>query len=234
MIQLVLLRHGESISNRDKYFTGWNDVALSHRGEQEAERAGRLLKEAGCGFDMCFTSELRRATDTLHIVLSTMGLNGLTTQQSWRLNERHYGALEGVHRVNAIGKFGIWPVLGPQLRFTAIPPPLGPNDARCPGNQLRYSDVDKKELPLAESMQQTLIRVLPYWRETIVPEIQRGKRVLIVSHRHVLRSLMMQLDGLSVSQLMKLSIATGRPLVYDLDDKLGPVQHYYADRQSTQ
>ncbi|MDQ3185796.1 MAG: 2,3-bisphosphoglycerate-dependent phosphoglycerate mutase [Pseudomonadota bacterium] len=230
MIQLVLLRHGESISNRDGYFTGWNDVALSHRGEQEAERAGRLLKETGCEFDVCFTSELRRATDTLRIVLSAMGLNGLTVRQSWRLNERHYGALEGVHRINAIGKFGIWPVLSPQLRFTAFPPPLGPSDARCPGNQLRYSDVDKKELPLAESMQQTLSRVLPYWLETIVPEIQRGKRVLVVSHRHVLRSLMMQLDGLSVSQLMKLSIATGRPLVYDLDDKLGPVQHYYAEQ----
>ncbi|MDN5751989.1 MAG: 2,3-bisphosphoglycerate-dependent phosphoglycerate mutase [Nitrosospira sp.] len=228
MIQLVLLRHGESISNRDGYFTGWNDVALSHRGEQEAERAGRRLKEAGCEFDLCFTSELRRATDTLRIVLSTMGLDGLTIRQSWRLNERHYGALEGIHRINAIGKFGLWPVLGPQLQFTTYPPPLGLSDARCPGNQLRYSDVDKKELPLAESMQQTLSRVLPYWRETIVPEIQRGKRVLVVSHRHVLRSLMMQLDGLSVAQLMKLSIATGRPLVYDLDDKLGAVQHYYA------
>ncbi|SCY61248.1 2,3-diphosphoglycerate-dependent phosphoglycerate mutase [Nitrosospira sp. Nsp13] len=232
MIQLVLLRHGESISNRDGYFTGWNDVALSHRGEHQAEQAGRLLKEAGCEFDICFTSELRRATDTSRIVLSAMGLDGLTTRQSWRLNERHYGALEGVHRINAIGKFGIWPVLSPQLRFTAVPPPLGPDDARCPRNQPRYSDVDKNELPLAESMQQTHSRVLPYWQETIVPEILRGKRVLVVSHRHVLRSLMMQLDGLSVSQLMKLSIATGRPLVYNLDHELGPVQHYYADRQS--
>lgn len=230
MTQLVLLRHGESISNRDGYFTGWNDVALSQRGEHQAERAGHLLKEAGCKFDICFTSELRRATDTLRIVLSAMGLSRLAIRQSWRLNERHYGALEGVHRVNAVGKFGIWPVLGPQLRFTTLPPPLGPSDARYPGNQLRYSDVDKKELPLAESMQQTLFRVLPYWQETIVPEIQRGKRVLVVSHRHVLRSLMMQLDGLSVAQLMKLSIATGRPLVYDLNDKLGPVQRYYADQ----
>lgn len=229
MRQLVLLRHGESVSNRDGYFTGWNDVALSQRGEHQAERAGHLLKEAGCKFDICFTSELRRATDTSRIVLSAMGLNRLAIRQSWRLNERHYGALEGVHRVNAIGKFGIWPVLGPQLRFTTLPPPLGPGDARCPGNQLRYSDVDKEELPLAESMQQTFFRVLPYWQETIVPEIQRGKRVLVVSHRHVLRSLMMQLDGLSVAQLMKLSIATGRPLVYDLNDKLGPVQRYYAD-----
>jgi len=231
MTQLVLLRHGESISNRDGYFTGWNDVALSPRGEVEAERAGRLLKKAGCEFDMCFTSELRRATDTLHIVLSAMGLNGLTIQQSWRLNERHYGALEGIQRFSAIRKFGIWPILDSQLRFTAPPPPLDPSDVRCPGNQLRYSDIDKKELPLAESMQQTLLRMLPYWQETIVPEIQHGKRLLIVSHQHVLRALIMQLDGLSVAKLMTLSIATGRPLIYQLNDKLDPVQHYYADRQ---
>ena len=232
MIQLVLLRHGESVSNRDGYFTGWNDVALSQRGEHQAEQAGRLLKEMGCEFDICFTSELRRATDTSRILLSSMGLDRVTTRQSWRLNERHYGALEGVHRINAIGKFGIWPVLGSQLRFTAIPPPLRPDDARCPGNQLRYSDVDKNELPLSESMQQTFSRVLPYWHGTIAPELLRGKRVLVVSHRHVLRSLIMQLDGLSVSQLMKVTIATGRPLVYNLDHKLDPFQRYYADRRS--
>lgn len=234
MTQLVLLRHGESISNRDGHFTGWNDVALSRRGEQEAERAGLLLKETGCEFDMCFTSELRRATDTLRIVLSAMELNGLTIRQSWRLNERHYGALEGIHRFSAIRKFGIWPILGSQLRFTAIPPPLDPNDARYPGNQLRYSDIDKKELPFAESMQQAFLRVLPYWQETIMPEIQQGKRLLIVSHQHVLRTLMMQLDGLSIAQLMALSISTGRPLIYELDDKLNPVKHYYVDRQAEQ
>jgi 2,3-bisphosphoglycerate-dependent phosphoglycerate mutase len=234
MTQLVLLRHGESISNRDGCFTGWDDVALSHRGEQEAERAGLLLKETGCEFDMCFTSELRRATETLRIVLSAMGLNGLPIRQSWRLNERHYGALEGLSRFNAIRKFGIWPIRGSQLRFTASPPPLDPGDARYPGNQLRYSDIDKRELPLAESMQQTLSRVLPYWQEIILPEIKQGKRVLIVSHQHVLRTLIMQLDRLSVTQLMTLSIATGRPLVYELDDKLDPVQHYYADCQAAQ
>ena len=177
-------------------------LTLSHRGEQEAERAGLLLKETGCEFDMCFTSELRRATETLRIVLSAMGLNGLPIRQSWRLNERHYGALEGISRFNAIRKFGIWPILGSQLRFTASPPPLDPSDARYPGNQLRYSDIDKRELPLAESMQQTLSRVLPYWQEIILPEIKQGKRVLIVSHQHVLRTLIMQLDRLSVTQLI--------------------------------
>ena len=232
MIQLVLLRHGQSISNRNGYFTGWNDVALSQRGEQEAENAGLLLKKAGYEFDMCFTSELRRATDTLDIVLSTMGINEITIRRSWRLNERHYGRLEGVHRLSAIRKFGLWPILGTQLRFNAQPPPLDPSDSRCPGNQLRYSEIDKKELPLAESMHQTLLRVLPYWLETILPEIQHGKRVLIVSHQHILRTLMMKLDSSSVAKLMISSVATARPLVYELNNKLNPVRHYYIDSQA--
>lgn len=231
MVQLVLLRHGESISNRDGHFTGWNDVALSQRGEQEAVRAGRLLKEAGYEFDMCFTSELKRATDTLRIVLSVMGANEIPIRRSWRLNERHYGMLEGINRLSAIRKFGIWPILGTQLRFNAQPPPLDPDDSRFPGNQLCYSDVDKKELPLAESMRQTLLRVLPYWQETILPEIRQGKRLLIVSHQHILRTLMMELDSSSITHLMMSSIATGRPLVYELNDKLNPVRHYYIDCQ---
>lgn len=232
MTQLVLLRHGESISNRDGHFTGWNDVELSPKGELEAERAGRLLKETGFKFDMCFTSELKRATDTLRIVLSAMGLNETAVRRSWRLNERHYGALEGIGPLSAIRKFGVRPILDSQLRFNSPPPPLDPCDARFPGNQLRYSCVDKSELPLAESMQQALLRVLPYWRETISPEILHGQRVLIVAHKHILRALIMQLDSLSITQLIKLSIANGRPLVYELDDKLNPVRHYYADRRN--
>ncbi|SEL35532.1 2,3-bisphosphoglycerate-dependent phosphoglycerate mutase [Nitrosovibrio tenuis] len=231
MTQLVLLRHGESISNRDGHFTGWNDVELSARGELEAECAGRLLKETGFRFDMCFTSELKRATDTLRIVLSAMGLAELTIRRSWRLNERHYGALEGIDPLSAIRKFGVRPILDSQLRFDSPPPPLDPCDARFPGNQLRYSSIDKNELPLAESMQQALLRVLPYWREIIVPEIRHGKRVLIVAHKHILRALIMHLDRLSIAQLIKLSIANGRPLVYELDDNLNPVRHYYADRR---
>ncbi len=231
MTQLVLLRHGESTSNRDGHFTGWNDVELSPKGELEAEHAGRLLKEAGFKFDMCFTSELKRATDTLRIVLSAMGFDELTIRRSWRLNERHYGALEGIGPLSAIRKFGVRAILDSQLRFNAPPPPLDPCDARFPGNQLRYSRIDKSELPLAESMQQALQRVLPYWRETIVPEIRHGKRVLIVAHKHILRALIMQLDSLSAAQLIKLSVTNGRPLVYELDEKLSPVRHYYADRK---
>lgn len=231
MTQLVLLRHGESISNRNGNFTGWNDVALSERGELEAERAGRLLSEAGYKFDLCFTSELKRATDTLRIVLSTMKIDEIGVRQNWRLNERHYGALEGINRLSALRKFGFWSIIGTQLRFDAQPPPLDPGDARVPGNQLRYSGIDKNELPLAESMHQTVSRVTPYWKEMILPEIRQGKRLLIVSHQHVLRTLMMELDRLSVIHMMTLSIATGRPLVYELDDKLKPVRHYYIDHQ---
>ena len=231
MTKLVLLRHGESISNRDGHFTGWNDVELSEKGEREAERAGILLKEAGFKFDICFTSELRRAIRTLHIVLTEMGLNGLAVQRSWRLNERHYGALEGIDPLSAIRKFGVLPILDSQLRFNTPPPPLDPSDVRFPGNQPRYSGVERSELPRSERMQQALLRVLPYWRETIVPELQRGKQILIVAHKHILRALIMQLDNLSAAQLIKLSIANGRPLVYELDERLNPIRHYYADQK---
>lgn len=229
MTQLILLRHGQSIWNRDKRFTGWSDVALSPQGEQEAERAGRLLKETGYTFDACFTSELKRSTDTLRIVLSTMGLSNIPIRKNWRLNERHYGALEGIARWAAIKKFGIWPVVGCQLKFSASPPPLDPADKRFPGNQPRYSGIVQNELPLAESLQQTQVRMLPYWQETIIPELQNGKRLLIVSHKNILRTLMMQLDGISNIEVMKLSIATCRPLVYELNNKLHPVQKHYVD-----
>ncbi len=231
MTQLILLRHGQSIWNRDRRFTGWSDVALSPQGEQEAEWAGHLLKKTGYTFDACFSSELKRSTDTLRIVLSTMGLSKLPIWQSWRLNERHYGALEGIDRWAAIKKFGIWPVVGCQLKFNVSPPPLDPIDKRFPGNQPRYSGIVQNELPLAESMQQAHLRMLSYWQGTIVPEIRGGKRILIVSHRNILRTLMMQLDGISSIQVMKLSIATGRPLVYELNNNLRTVQRYYVDLQ---
>jgi len=229
MTQLVLMRHGQSIWNREGRFTGWSDSMLSSQGKQEAERAGRLLRQTGHTFDLCFTSELKRATDTVRIVLAVMGLAHLPVQQSWRLNERHFGAMEGYSRLGAIGQFGLWPVLSCQLKFTAAPPPLDPGDARFPGNQPHYSTINKEELPLAESVQQTLLRVQPYWQETIVPQIRCGKRVLIVSHKNTLRALRLLLDGLSSAQAMRLTIATGQPLVYELDDKLNPVQRSYLD-----
>ncbi|MGV7234877.1 MAG: 2,3-bisphosphoglycerate-dependent phosphoglycerate mutase [Nitrosomonadaceae bacterium] len=231
MTQLILLRHGQSIWNRDRRFTGWSDVELSPQGEQEAELAGRLLKKAGYTFDACFTSELKRSTETLRILLSTMGLSNLPIKQSWHLNERHYGALEGVERWTAIKEFGIWPVVGCQLKFSASPPLLDRTDKRFPGNQLRYSSIDINELPLAESLQQTLSRMHPYWQNTIAPEIQNGKKILIVSHKNILRTLMMKLDGIPDIQVMKLSIATGRPLVYELNNELRAVHKHYVDSE---
>ena len=229
MTQIILLRHGQSIWNRDRRFTGWSDVELSPQGEQEAELAGQLLKNAGYTFDTCFTSELKRSTETLRILLSTMGLSNLPIKQSWYLNERHYGALEGIERWSAIKKFGIWPVVGCQLKFDASPPPLDPEDKRFPGNQPRYADVIKNELPFAESMQQTQLRMQSYWQRTIVPELKNGKKILIVSHKNILRTLIMQFDGISDRQVMRLQIATGRPLVYELNNKLRTVRKYYVD-----
>lgn len=229
--KLVLLRHGKSIWNHNKHFTGWSDVPLSPKGEEEARQTGRLLKEAGYSFDICFTSELKRATDTLKIVLAEMGLEGIPIRQDWRLNERHYGALEGLRRWQAIRQFGIWPVLSTQLCYAAAPPSLDSSDARFPGNQARYAGIDKSLLPLAESIEQTVARVLPCWQQTILPEIQQGKRVLIVSHKNLLRGLMMQLASLSQKQVMKLSIATAQPMCFELDNKLNLIRYYYVDKE---
>lgn len=226
--QLVLLRHGQSIWNRDKKFTGWSDIPLSTKGEQEAEQAAYLLKQAGLTFDLCFTSSLQRAKTTARIVLSAMQLD-LPVHESWRLNERHYGALEGMERWPAIKKFGIWPILGCQIKFDATPPYLDAHDPRFPGNLPGYAGIDKNELPLGESMQNTLARVKPYWEETIQPEIQHGKRVLIVSHRNTLRVVTMLLEHLAPRQVMKTRLATGRPLVYELDQQGHAVRHYYVD-----
>ncbi|MBK7490625.1 MAG: 2,3-bisphosphoglycerate-dependent phosphoglycerate mutase [Nitrosomonas sp.] len=226
--QLVLLRHGQSIWNRDKKFTGWSDIPLSAKGEQEAEQAAYLLKQAGLTFDLCFTSSLQRAKTTARIVLSAMQLD-LPVHESWRLNERHYGALEGMERWPAIKKFGIWPILGCQIKFDATPPYLDAHDPRFPGNLPGYAGIDRNELPLGESMQNTLARVKPYWEETIQPEIQHGKRVLIVSHRNTLRVVTMLLEQLTSGQAMKTRLATGRPLVYELDQQGHAVRHYYVD-----
>ncbi len=227
--KLILLRHGQSIWNRDKIFTGWSDVALSSRGKQEAEDAGHLLQHAGFTFDCCFSSTLRRASETAAIVLAAMGLAGLPVQQCWRLNERHYGALEGMGRLAAVRKFGLWPVLRTQIQFDGEPPSLDSDDARFPGNQPDYATIDAKELPLGESLKQTAQRLQPYWHDVIGPELQQGKNVMIASHKNVLRTLMMQLDGLTERQVMKLKLATGRPLVYEFDQALKLIRHYYVD-----
>lgn len=225
-IQLVLLRHGQSVWNRDKVFTGWSDVELSPKGREEAAQAGQLLKNSGFHFDLCFTSMLKRAIQTQQIATQAMGLDDLQIQRDWRLNERHYGALEGIPHWDAIVQFGLWPILMSQVKFTAPPPALEATDPRFPGNQDRYSAINPGELPLTESMEHTHARIQPYWHNTIVPEIQAGKRILIVSHNNILRTLMMHLDNLSQTQVMKLSLATAKPIVYELDSELKAIRHY--------
>ncbi len=229
MARLVLLRHGQSVWNRDKRFTGWSDVMLSAQGKQEAEQAGLLLQQTGMTFDCCFSSTLQRALNTAETVLSAMRLDTLPIQQCWRLNERHYGALEGMGRWPALKQFGIWPVLRTQVQFDGVPPNLNIDDTRFPGNQARYSTVEKCQLPRGESLKQVQERLLPYWQDVISPEIQQGRCVLVVSHKNVLRTLMMQLDSLTEREVMKLKLATGRPLVYELDHALQPIRHYYVD-----
>lgn len=227
LTRLVLLRHGKSVWNKDRHFTGWSDIALSLQGEEEAQKAGRSLMRAGFTFDACYSSELKRARDTLAHVQSVMGLSHLPVHRSWRLNERHYGALEGMRPWAAIRKFGIWPVLKTQLYFDATPPLLKADDLRAPANQHHYAAVDRTQLPLAESLQQALERVQPLLRGTILPEIRQGKRLLIVSHKGILRTLIMQLEGLTSAQAMRLSVTTGQPLCYELDRSFNPVNRYY-------
>ena len=229
LTRLVLLRHGQSIWNHEGRFTGWSDVALSARGEAEAKKAGSVLKQCGFTFDVCFTSELKRAQHTLSLIQSVIQLNHLPVYQDWRLNERHYGALEGLRRLEAIWQFGIWPILDCQLCFDATPPLLTTEDPRAPANQMRYASIDRTRLPLAESLSQTLHRVQPLWHDKILPEIRQGKRLLIVSHKNLLRTLVMQLDGLTPSQAMRLPFATGKPLCYELNAQLKPVRRYYLD-----
>lgn len=229
--RLVLLRHGQSIWNRDKMFTGWSDVALSPKGEQEAERAGVLLQQADFILDCCFSSTLQRAFETARIVLSAMALK-LPVQNCWRLNERHYGALEGLGRLAAVRKFGLWPVLRTQISYDGEPPRLEMDDARFPGNQSGYAGIDVKELPLGESLRLAAQRLQPCWQRIIKPELEHGRNVLIVSHKNLLRTLMGQLEHLTPQQVMKLKLPTGRPLVYELDRTLKPVRHYYMDEIS--
>jgi len=228
--RLVLLRHGQSIWNRDRVFTGWSDVALSSKGKQEAEHAGELLREAGFSFDCCFSSTLQRASETAKIALAAMKQHELPIRYCWRLNERHYGEMEGMGRLAAVRKFGVWPILRTQIRFDGVPPLLTIDDERFPGNQPVYADIDKQELPRGESLMLTAQRLLPYWQNVIRPEVEQGRNVLIASHKNVLRTLMGQLDQLTGPQVMKLKLATGRPLVYELDQTLTPIRHYYVDK----
>lgn len=227
MHRLVLLRHGESVWNRENRFTGWTDVDLSERGVAEARQAGQLLKEAGIAFDVAFTSVLKRAIRTLWLVLDEMDLMWIPVNGHWRLNERHYGALQGLNKSETAAKFGepqvhIW-----RRSYDVRPPALDAADARYPGRDPRYAGLTADELPLTECLKDTVARFLPCWHETIAPAVRGGRRVLIAAHGNSLRALVKHLDGLADADIVGLNIPTGIPLVYELDEALHPLKHYY-------
>jgi 2,3-bisphosphoglycerate-dependent phosphoglycerate mutase len=228
MKQLVLLRHGQSIWNRENLFTGWTDVDLSEQGIEEARKAGQWLKKEGFHFDTAFTSQLKRAIHTLWIVLGEMNQTSIPVFRDWRLNERHYGALQGLNKATTTAKYGEAQVRQWRRSYDIRPPVLDRADPRYPGNDALYKDVPKDQLPTAESLKDTFARVLPSWQEWIAPSLQEGRQTLIVAHGNSLRALVKYLDNLSDEQIACLEIPTGVPLIYDLDSNLKPLRHYYA------
>jgi len=227
MKTLVLLRHGESAWNLENRFTGWTDVDLTAKGVAEAHEAARLLREGGYTFDLCFTSVLKRAIRTLWIVLDDMDLMWLTVHKSWRLNERHYGDLQGLNKAETAARFGEKQVLVWRRSYADPPPLLKTDDPRYPGHDPRYADVPREQLPLTESLKDTVARFLPYWHERIVPEVRAGRRVVVAAHGNSLRALVKYLDGVSEEEIVGLNIPTGIPLVYELQDDLRPIRHFY-------
>ena len=227
MTKLVLLRHGESIWNRENRFTGWSDIDLSEKGVFEAKRAGQTLKEKGYSFDVAFTSVLKRAIRTLWIVLDELDLMWIPVHVSWSLNERHYGALQGLNKAETTKRFGDEQVLLWRRSYEVRPPSLKKTDAGYPGNDPRYNHLDEKDIPVTECLKDTVNRFLPYWKEMIVPEIRAGKRIIISAHGNSLRALIKHLDNVSAEDIIHLNIPTGIPLVYELDDGLRPIKNDY-------
>jgi 2,3-bisphosphoglycerate-dependent phosphoglycerate mutase len=227
MHKLVLLRHGESVWNRENRFTGWTDVDLSERGRQEAQDAGRLLKEAGYVFDVAYTSVLKRAIRTLWYSLDTLDRMWIPVDKNWRLNERHYGGLQGLNKAETAERHGEAQVKIWRRSYDIPPPALAPDDERHPSRDPRYAGLDPKELPLAESLKDTVARFLPYWHQSIAPAITSGRRVVIAAHGNSLRALVKYLDEVSEADILELNIPTGIPLVYELNDALRPIRHYY-------
>jgi len=227
MLKLVLLRHGQSVWNLENKFTGWTDVPLSENGVLEAKAAGRLLKEGGYEFDLAFTSVLKRAVDTLDLALEEMGVSDLPIERSWRLNERHYGALQGFNKSEMAEKEGAEQVMLWRRSYDVRPPALTTDDSRYPGKDPLYADVSAEDLPLTECLKDTVERFMPYWNEEIIPTLKAGKRVIIVAHGNSLRALVKFLDHISDQDIADLNIPTGIPLVYELDSGLRPLKHYY-------
>ena len=231
MYRVVLLRHGESTWNKENRFTGWTDVDLSDKGREEAQAAGRLLKEEGFSFDLAFTSVLTRAIRTCWMALDELGELWIPVQRNWRLNERHYGALQGLNKAETAARHGEAQVKIWRRAYDIPPPPLGPDDPRHPSHDRRYASLSPSELPLTESLKDTVARFLPYWHETIAPAITTGQRVLIAAHGNSLRALVKYLDDISDTDIVELNIPTGIPLVYELDVRLRPIRSYYLGDQ---
>jgi len=226
-IKLVLLRHGESLWNKENRFTGWTDVDLSEKGMTEAHKAGKVLKKEGFVFDAAYTSVLKRAIKTLWITLEEMDLAWIPVYNSWRLNERHYGALQGLNKAETAAKYGESQVLVWRRSYDVPPPALDKNDPRSPDGDPRYKDLDKKDIPLTECLKDTVARFLPYWHEVIAPSVKSGKRVIIAAHGNSLRALVKYLDNVSDKDIVGMNIPTGLPLVYELTDDLKPIKNYY-------
>jgi 2,3-bisphosphoglycerate-dependent phosphoglycerate mutase len=227
MHKVVLLRHGESTWNKENRFTGWHDVDLTDRGRDEAREAGRLLKDGGYVFDIAFTSVLKRAIKTLGIALDTLDQLWIPVTKSWKLNERHYGGLQGLNKAETSAKHGeaqtkIW-----RRSFDIPPPPLTIDDPRHASHDPRYAALKPSELPLTESLKDTIARFLPYWHESIAPVVKSGRRVIVVAHGNSLRALVKYLDDIPEGEITELNIPTGIPLVYELDEDLKPLRHYY-------
>jgi len=227
MHKLVLLRHGESQWNLENRFTGWTDVDLTEGGQREARAAGDLLRAEGFSFDIAYTSVLKRAIRTLWLTLDTMDLMWLPVVHSWRLNERHYGALQGLNKAETAARFGEEQVLAWRRAYAVAPDPLPAGDPRGAQSDPRYRHVRAEEIPATESLKDTVARVVPFWQDSIAPAISRGRRVIVVAHGNSLRALVKHLDGLSDDEVVGLNIPTARPLVYELATDLKPMRHYY-------
>src|SRR3954466_7430875 len=227
MHKLVLIRHGQSTWNLENRFTGWTDVPLTEQGIDEAKEAGRLLRTQGWDFDICYTSVLKRATHTLWHCLDEMDRTWLPVVHSWRLNERHYGALQGLNKAETARKFGDEQVLVWRRSYDIPPPPLEPSDPRSERTDPRYARLGQDDIPLTECLKDTVARVLPFWNEAMAPAIRSGKRVLVAAHGNSIRALVKYLDDVSDSEIVGVNIPNGIPLVYELDAQLKPLRHYY-------
>ena len=231
MKKIVLLRHGESVWNKENRFTGWTDVDLSAKGLEEAHDAGRLLKHEGFTFDLAHGSVLKRAIRTMWIALEELDLTWIPQKLSWRLNERHYGALQGLNKSDTAERYGAEQILVWRRSYDTPPPALEPDDPRYPGKDRRYANMDSRYIPLTECLKDTVARFLPHWNDVIAPQVKSGKRIIVVAHGNTIRALVKYLDNVSEKDIVGLNIPTGIPLVYELDDAMKPLHNYYLGDQ---